>query len=143
MTLDGARKALRGHRVDEGVPRDVELMERLQRIRSLLAEVREELKDGPVGAYTERVADVPEEAELHSAAVAEVDAVEELAVDKAAAEEAVRAVPEAEKELPADPASEAVSAQQLRTARPNRKPRRRKNDEEDKELFAFYEQSLF
>lgn len=57
MTLDGARKALRRHRADDGVPRDVELMERLQRIRSLLVEVREELKEGPSGVYTARSAE--------------------------------------------------------------------------------------
>jgi len=151
MTLDGARKALRRHRADEGVPREVELMERLQRIRSLLVEVREELKEGPVGAYTERVADVPEEVELHSEAVAEERAVEETAVEKATAEEEVPAVPEAvrtepshaEEEPAADPASETESAQQQQAARPNRKPRRRKDDDDNNELFAFYEQSLF
>ncbi|MDE6864865.1 MAG: MerR family transcriptional regulator, partial [Alistipes sp.] len=47
MTLDGARKALRRHRADSGVPRDAELMERLQRIRSMLVEVREQLKETP------------------------------------------------------------------------------------------------
>ena len=126
MTLDGARKALRGHRVGEGIPREVELMERLQRIRSLLAEVREELKDGPVGAYTERAADAPDATESHPAAVA------------------AEAVPaEIGKEQAADSASEAESVQPWKTARPNRRPRRRKDDEEDKELFAFYEQSLF
>lgn len=116
MTLDGARKALRRHRADEDVPREVELMERLQRIRSLLVEVREELKEGPVSAYTERVADVLEEVESHS---------------------------EVEKEPAVNPAPETESAQQQQAARPNRKPRRRKDDDDDNELFAFYEQSLF
>ena len=50
MTLDGARKALRSRRADKGVSRDAELMERLQRIRALLLEVREDLKaDGCEG----------------------------------------------------------------------------------------------
>lgn len=44
MTLDGAAKVLREHRTDGSLNRDVELMERLQKIRSLLLEVREELK---------------------------------------------------------------------------------------------------
>ncbi len=146
MTLDGARKALRRHRADEGVPREVELMERLQRIRSLLVEVREELKDGPVGAYTERVADVPEEVESHPVAVAEAGAVEEPAVEPEApvVPEAVRtASSEVEEEQPANPASGEESAQQRRTSRPNRRPRRRKDDDDSNELFAFYEQSLF
>lgn len=46
MTLDGARKALRSRRADKGVSRDAELMERLQHIRALLVEVREDLKAG-------------------------------------------------------------------------------------------------
>ncbi len=44
MTLEGAKRAMRGQRSGKGVSRDVELMERLQRIRALLVEVREELK---------------------------------------------------------------------------------------------------
>lgn len=47
MTLEGARKALRQCRREKEVPRDVELLERLQRIRALLVEVREELKELP------------------------------------------------------------------------------------------------
>lgn len=152
MTLDGARKALRRHRADKGVPRDVELMERLQRIRSLLIEVQEELKGGPVGAYTERMAEVPEEFESYSEAVDEAGAVEETAVEKVTAEpEAPAALEEAaqtassdvENEQPADSASEAESAQQQQAVRPNRRLRRRKDDDDDNELFAFYEQSLF
>ena len=43
MTLEGARKALRKGPAGSGVDRDAELMERLQRIRALLVEVREDL----------------------------------------------------------------------------------------------------
>ncbi len=58
MTLEGARKALRRHRADSAVPRDAELMERLQRIRSLLVEVREQLKEEPAGeVYSDSEAD--------------------------------------------------------------------------------------
>ena len=46
MTLEGAKKALRKGDAVTSVGRDTELMERLQRIRSLLVEVREELKSG-------------------------------------------------------------------------------------------------
>ena len=46
MTLEGARKALRKGPAGSGVDRDAELMERLQRIRALLVEVREDLKAG-------------------------------------------------------------------------------------------------
>ena len=46
MTLEGAKKALRKAPSESGVDRDAELMERLQRIRALLVEVREDLKAG-------------------------------------------------------------------------------------------------
>ena len=44
MTLEGAKKALRQQPAEGGMERDAELMERLQRIRALLVEVREDLK---------------------------------------------------------------------------------------------------
>ena len=71
MTLDGARKALRQHRSDDKVPRDVELMERLQRIRSLLLEVREELKMDPAEVYTARDAELSEHLDVEPAATPE------------------------------------------------------------------------
>ncbi len=43
MTIDGARKALKTRRKDTATPREVELLERLQRLRSMLLQVREEL----------------------------------------------------------------------------------------------------
>ena len=90
MTLEGAKKALKQKPAAEGgVQRDAELMERLQRIRALLAEVREDLKAG--------------EGEILAGADAEV------------------------------PAAEAGATV----------PRRKKEEPEHKELFAFYEQSLF
>ena len=95
MTLEGAKKALRKAPSESGVDRDAELMERLQRIRALLVEVREDLKAG--------------EGEILADADADTDA---------------GAVPDA-------PDAEAAA------------PRRKKEEVENKELFAFYEQSLF
>ena len=46
MTLDGAKRALRRRRGLPEADRDAELLERLLRVRTLLAEVREELKLG-------------------------------------------------------------------------------------------------
>ncbi len=44
MTLDGARRALKAHRrADESVPRDVELFDRLQRLKAMLLQVREQI----------------------------------------------------------------------------------------------------
>ena len=232
MTLEGAKRAMRGQRSGKGVSRDVELMERLQRIRALLVEVREELKgDGesvladadavdtaadsgfPAGtrvpadggaagavlpAGTAPEPDVAAESGARSAAKPEAESAAEPEAETASAQVAeplsgpapeaapgpqvvTAAKPEAESAagpLPevaagpeAEPASEvqAVPASRKRgrkavvrideaTGQPleeapsdvpgqprraSRKPRRKKEEVEHKELFAFYEQSLF
>lgn len=89
MTLDGARKALRSRRADKGVSRDAELMERLQRIRALLLEVREDLK--------------ADEGEV--VAVADDFAAEEPSVTPIAAQTPVSSKPVAA-EVPAETAGE-------------------------------------
>lgn len=88
MTLDGARKALRSRRADKSVSRDAELMERLQRIRALLLEVREDLK--------------ADEGEV--VAVADDFAAEEPSVTPVAAQTPVPSEPAAE--VPAETAGE-------------------------------------
>ena len=205
MTLEGAKRAMRGQRAGKGVSRDVELMERLQRIRALLVEVREELKgDGesvmadadaadtaadsglPAGtvlpAGTAPEPDVATESEAESAAgplpevaagpeaeMASVQVVEFLSgpapetapgpqVVTAAEPETetaseVQAVPASRKrgrkavvridEATGQPMEEAPSDAPGQPRRAARKPRRKKEEVEHKELFAFYEQSLF
>lgn len=221
MTLEGAKRAMRGQRAGKGVSRDVELMERLQRIRALLVEVREELKgDGesvmadadaadtaadsglPAGtvlpAGTAPEPDVTTESEAESAAesearpaakpeaesaagplpevaagpeaeMASVQVVESLSgpapetapgpqVVTAAEPETetaseVQAVPASRKrgrkavvridEATGQPLEEAPSDAPGQPRRAARKPRRKKEEVEHKELFAFYEQSLF
>ena len=91
MTLDGARKALRSRRADKGVSRDAELMERLQRIRALLLEVREDLK--------------ADEGEV--VAVADDFAAEEPSVTPVAAQTPVPSEPAAE--VPAETAGVRVT----------------------------------
>ena len=91
MTLDGARRALKGGGMP-GVARDMELLERLQSIRAQLVEVRNELK------------------------------------------ESAEAAP-----APVAPAAEVPAVQ----SQARRRGRRKKEEPEHKELFAFYEQSLF
>ena len=60
MTLEGAKKALKQKPAAEGgVQRDAELMERLQRIRALLVEVREDLKAGQGELLADGDAEVP------------------------------------------------------------------------------------
>ncbi len=232
MTLEGAKRAMRGQRSGKGVSRDVELMERLQRIRALLVEVREELKgdgesvladadaadtaadsvlpagtrvpaDGgavgtvlPVGTASEpdfaaksgaqSVAEsgarpvtdpeaesaagpLPEAAAGPEAEMASVQVVESLSgpapetapgpqVVTAAEPEAqtacgVQAVPASRKrgrkavvridEATGQPLEEMPSDVPGQPRRAARKPRRKKEETEHKELFAFYEQSLF
>lgn len=134
MTLEGAKKALRKAPSESGVDRDAELMERLQRIRALLVEVREDLKAGEGEIVAASDADM-----------ADADASDDTA---AAAETPVRrrrakaVVKIAE---PSDAAGDAAgdAAAQPAVKRTVRKPRRKKEEVENKELFAFYEQSLF
>ena len=46
MTLEGAKRAMKRNRRGSGLSRDAELLERLQKIRAELAEVRDGLKFG-------------------------------------------------------------------------------------------------
>ena len=116
MTLDGARKALRHERKAGEVVRNAELLERLQHIRALLEEVREDLKgDG---------SELIEEGEIIQA--------ETPAPDKGG--KAVVKFDDESKEQPAEAPRE---------EKPRPKRTRKKKNEDEKELFAFYEQSLF
>lgn len=132
MTLQGAAKCLK--QSGKEIPRDVELMERLQKIRSLLLEVREELKT--------------DEGEL----LKDDDA---LVVGRVAKSTAVKSVPKEEETmvdsademqpLDTEPQGDTTSEPKPQPKPKNRAPRRPKTnaDEEPKELFAFYDQSLF
>ena len=181
MTLDGARKALRRHRADSGVPRDAELMERLQRIRSMLVEVREQLKETPSDeVYSDSEVDrepaVAETAETPAAPAVAVEAAAAVAAEPAAEPALVDELTPAEAESvwPEEPAVEPVwpeepvpepapvaeqadgPAEPETPARAETEPAtenapaagtvkkpRRKKDDDNHELFAYYEQSLF
>lgn len=164
MTLEGAKKALRKAPAASGVDRDTELMERLQRIRALLVEVREDLKSGAgeIVAGADFADDDPSAAEAGSATVvhesaapsgaqaavrSQTDAAQgsgeepdEAPVRRRA--KAVVKIDEATGEAIAD-APTTDAAGQPAPKRAARKPRRKKEEVEHKELFAFYEQSLF
>jgi len=182
MTLEGANKAMKSSR---GVlSRDTELLERLQRIRAALVEVREELRDGVQDDIVEEADSVADTVEMPIASDVAVDAeraniADIKDIDTASAEtesvDAEHAEPEsadedsvavAKQEAPDDPAaaadaedvasldpeaSEAAAAGESEPVRPSvaavspksRTRRRKKGDEEEKELFPFYEQSLF
>lgn len=128
MTLEGAKKALRKAPSESGVDRDAELMERLQRIRALLVEVREDLKAGEGEIVAASDADMAD-ADASAAAAAETP------VRRRRAKAVVKIDESTGEEL-----SDAGQAVAKRTVR---KPRRKKEEVEHKELFAFYEQSLF
>ena len=121
-------------------------MERLQRIRALLVEVREDLKAGEGEIVTASDADMTDA----DAAAADADA----AADTAAAAEtpvrrrrakAVVKIDEPSDDAAGKAAGKAAgdSSAQPAVKRNVRRPRRKKEEAETKELFAFYEQSLF
>lgn len=116
MTLKGAAKVLRQSSQDE-LKRETELLERLQKVRSLLIEVREELKAGSDEQVFEQTESLPEQ---------------EQSVEEPVKAEA------------AEPSADSSAASVEESATKRRQVRRRKRSEdEDKELFPFYEQSLF
>ena len=131
MTLKGANKVLKRAKSDE-VVQEMELLERLQKIRAALVEVREELKMGDGEQVVEEVYPLQEQE------VAAVANVEEIPAEEAVADAVAESVAEPIVE-PAESKEESSAEQpKKRVVR-----RRKKSDEEDKELFPFYEQSLF
>ena len=153
MTLEGANKTMkkRGNKVQ----REVSILERLQNIRAMLLEVRETLGDNspvqyeaPIDAVNELITDVEAEAKRDVVAVATTVTTEE-----AQAAEEVQSAPEVVEPAPSEAegadqprrrgrprkAAEAPSAEDQPTLR----RRKAKKGDETKELFPFYEQSLF
>ena len=115
MTLKGANKALKRGSTDE-ITRDTELLERLQSIRAALVEVREELKvgDGEKLLATEDTAEEPSVKEEPKKREKVVEKIEESSAEVAEEQPKKRAV-----------------------------RRKKKTEDDNKELFPFYEQSLF
>ena len=135
MTLKGANKVLKRAKSDE-VAQEMELLERLQKIRAALVEVREELKAGDGEQVVEESYPVQEQEVAAAADVAKTPAEEPVAepIEEPTPEPVVEPVVES-----AEPKEESSAEQpKKRVVR-----RRKKSDEEDKELFPFYEQSLF
>lgn len=135
MTLKGANKVLKRAKSDE-VAQEMELLERLQKIRAALVEVREELKAGDGEQVVEESYPVQEQEVAAAANVVKSPAEEPAAepIEEPTPEPAVEPVVES-----AEPKEESSAEQpKKRVVR-----RRKKSDEEDKELFPFYEQSLF
>lgn len=149
MTLEGANQAMK--RRGKSVKRDVSILERLQSIRAMLIEVRESLGDNtpveyeaPIDAVSELIADVESDAKVQ--VVAAVTSPEPVAAEVTAAE----AVVPSEQETPAPRRRgrprkivETVEAEEVATQSVARRRGKSKRDGETKELFPFYEQSLF
>ncbi len=133
MTLEGAKKALKQSSGDDGVRRDAELAERLQRIRSLLVEVREDLKVSGDGAVVTVEGEEP---------AADGDSPRSIIRSDAAAEaaEPVRRRGKAVVKMDENKTAETSHPKAENSVR---RPRRKKEEDGTKELFAFYEQSLF
>jgi DNA-binding transcriptional MerR regulator len=138
MTLDGANKVLK--RSGKGVSRDTELLERLQKIRSVLEEVREELKaDSADSVYSSDDVEQPmadEPMADMTDAVVEESAAEEIVDEKP--KKVAKSVVTKIIEPSEQPSEDAPASAKKRVVR-----RKKRGEEEDKELFAFYEQSLF
>ena len=150
MTLEGANQAMK--RRGKSVKRDVSILERLQSIRAMLIEVRESLGDNtpveyeaPIDAVSELIADVESDAKVQ--VVAAVTTPEPMAEEVDAVAEVV---PCEEAEAPAPrrrgrprKVVETVENEEGAMQSVARRRGKSKRDGETKELFPFYEQSLF
>lgn len=149
MTLEGANMAMK--RRGKSVLREVSILERLQNIRAMLLEVRESLGDNtpvayeaPVEAVSELIADVENEVKAEAvAAVTKQDDVTEApkADAEQPAETPVETPQPRRRGRPRKVVAEGTEGDEATTSVTRR--RKAKRDEESKELFPFYEQSLF
>lgn len=143
MTLEGANNAMK--RRGGKVKREISILERLQNIRAMLIEVRETLGDNspieyeaPLDAVSELITDVEAEAKRDVVEVA--TAVESKDAEAAKAEEPAPAEPR-RRGRPRKQVAEAEEQQEAQ--KPVARRRKTKKSDEHKELFPFYEQSLF
>ena len=141
MTLEGANMAMK--RRGKSVQRDVSILERLQHIRAMLLEVRESLGDNtpaeyeaPIEAMSDLISDVEEQAqaEVVSGVTTKDEDVEETK------EEVVEETPRrrGRPRKVVEPTAGEETPQGV-----TRRKAKGKRAEEHKELFPFYEQSLF
>ena len=141
MTLEGANMAMK--RRGKSIQRDVSILERLQHIRAMLLEVRESLGDNtpaeyeaPIEAMSELITDVEQQAQAE--VVSGVTTKEEAVV----VEEPVAEAPVTEEPRRRGRPRKVVETQEETTPTVTRRKSKAKR-EESKELFPFYEQSLF
>lgn len=146
MTLEGANKTMK--RRGGGVKRDVSILERLQNIRAMLIEVRESLGDdspaeyeAPIEAVSELITDVEAEAKAAVVEVATTPEGETADAEEAAEDEAKPAPRRRGRPRKVVVEGAAQSAEGPKPA--TRRRAKSKKSDENKELFPFYEQSLF
>lgn len=140
MTLEGANNTMK--RRGKSVKRDVSILERLQNIRAMLVEVRNSLGEdspaeyeAPIEAVNDLITDVEAEAK---AEVMEAVTTAEEQKEEPAAEEAPRRRGRPRKVVVEESADSAEKSE-----KPAVRRRTKKKSDENKELFPFYEQSLF
>ena len=140
MTLEGANMAMK--RRGKSIKHDVSVLERLQNIRAMLVEVRESLGDNspleyesPIESVSELIADVESEAKSQVVtAVTDPESVVEESVEDAPKEEI-------KPRRRGRPRKDEGSSEDTQSV--TRRRAKSKKQEESKELFPFYEQSLF
>ena len=145
MTLEGANLAMK--RRGKSVKRDVSILERLQNIRAMLLEIRETLGDdspveyeAPIEAMAELITDVESAAKADVVEGVTTPTTEEPVVESVEPKEAVVEVEPRRRGRPRK--QEANEADSEATQSVTRRRTKSKKGEE-KELFPFYEQSLF
>ena len=139
MTLKGAAQVMRRSSQDE-LARQTKLLEHLQHIRATLIEVREELKMDEGEQIVDSVVEEMEAVEVADPVIAPKT---ESAKKKSKAEPKPKPEPEpmpVAEEMPEVVQEEASSEEQPKRRAVRRK---KKSEDENKELFPFYEQSLF
>jgi hypothetical protein len=136
MTLEGANNTMK--RRGKKLHKEVSILERLQNIRAMLVEVRESLGEGsaveyeaPIEAMSELITDV--EQQTQADVVAGVTTKEEEAVVSEPTAEEPRRRGRPRKDEGAQEDAQSVTRRRAKS----------KKGEESKELFPFYEQSLF
>ena len=137
MTLEGANMAMK--RRGKSVQRDVSILERLQNIRAMLMEVKESLGDNtpaeyeaPIEAMAELITDVEQQAQAEVVSGVTTKEEEVVAEAPAVEEPRRRGRPRKVVETPQEETTPSVTRRKTKAKR-----------EESKELFPFYEQSLF
>ena len=151
MTLEGANRTMK--RRGGSVQRDVSILERLHNIRAMLVEVRESLGDdapaeyeAPMEAVSELITDVEAVAKAEVVEAATTPDVEKAKAEESpveAAESLARRRGRPRKSAEPNAEEQKMEPRAEQEQQPTVRRRRAKRNEDVKELFPFYEQSLF